>query len=262
MKHVYSYSPIYIYRCVPECKALWTNWRTGVWLYKTTTVSLLNVTWSWPSAVCSQVTVVVKTAGHCAGPAFVTYQASSEWLPLAFDNGRTHFGAKRSVSLTEVRANRHVELRLRHAATTVVVRRTAAGQLSVAVRVPAPLAAPPTTPGVTLCSHGCPPSEVVSRGEWDDAATASAVETCRAAGVVDFHFDSCVFDVVVTGDVAYSETAALALADTLRLAPHAAARRNRTTLAAAHSPAGGSTGLAPAAALLPLAVVAWHAAWT
>jgi len=58
-----------------------------------------------------------------------------------------------------------------------------------------------------------------------------AVKRCRDVGVKDFYFDSCVFDLISTGDLNFTLAAYHAYADTLRLYPEVAnSLDNRSSL--------------------------------
>lgn len=199
----------------------------------------------------SRLTVVIKREDDCAAPHFVTYQAQTDSLPGTFDDGSTYFGHERSVMLTEVEAGYHVEIYLRYIDTTLVIRQI--GQyFTFAARMPENLvnASVGDQPvNLQLCSHGCPHNERIDYKQFlaqkhvklkngvdvqktKVAMTRSEAEAkCRMAQVVDFYFDSCVFDLVTTGDGNFTVAAYNALQDVLRLYPPAASmRRNRTSL--------------------------------
>jgi len=201
----------------------------------------------------TKLTVVIRRAENCADDHYVTYQAQTDWLPSTFDDGRTHFGPERSVRIREKTAGRHVEIYIRYIDTTLIIRQI--GQyFTFALRMPEDIAEPtsntPSTPSLQLCSQGCPNSERIdyrtflaqkrsrlapgqrSYYNMDIAMTRdSAEQRCRQAGVVDFYFDSCVFDLLTTGDANFTVAASVALADLVRLDRHAwAEQENRTSL--------------------------------
>ena len=213
---------------------------------------------------------MVKQHGECASPVFVTYQAALGELPGAFDDGSVELGGNEramggsGVRLREQTAGRHVEIHLRYVDTTVVLRR-AGSHYSVVVRMPAAVVNASVTDdpdGLQLCVRGCPHSERINYREFialrstrlkpqrqkqEGTAVASATEVtssademardkaaahCRDAGVVDYFFDACVFDLVSTGDLNFTQAARHAQRDTLRLLPESAGElRNRTSLA-------------------------------
>ena len=200
-----------------------------------------------------QVTVVVKAHDRCGVNQFVTYQAWSGSLPGAFDDGRTHLGGSaRTVQLTVHEPNRHIEINLRYIDTIIVIRQVGL-YFNVVVRMPeeevkdALLANPDA---LDLCQKGCPRKERIDykailmyknsrlKRESDRDVSAEynmdigrAQSRCRRKQLVDFYFDSCVFDLVTTGDLNFTGAASFALKDLLELYPQGAAlHQNRTKL--------------------------------
>ena len=189
-------------------------------------------------------TVVVKRHDDCALEHFVTYQASSAFdLPSAFDDGQTSLGA--SVTLDELTVGAHVRITLRYAGTAVDIRQAGAF-LSVLIAVPDAVLNETRRRGgsagaapLQLCAGRCPRRLRVDvakflAGETDSRVTPadvqSAVTSCRARGLVDGYLDSCVYDLVSSGERHLVSLAGLACDDAVRLR---LTRRNRTTLAAA-----------------------------
>lgn len=195
-------------------------------------------------------TVVIKRNDNCGASDYVTYQASTDNLPGSFDDGRTHFGQERSVQLVEEDPGKHIEIYLRYIDTTLVVRQVGR-YFTFAMKMPEEVVDHSTdnNNGIQLCVRGCPVSEIIDYREYlaqkhvrlkalseDSSAkvamSRSAAEAkCRDAHVVDFYYDSCVFDLMTTGDSNFTEAAHSALRDVLRLYPEAAKmHRNRTSL--------------------------------
>ena len=196
---------------------------------------------------------MVKRHDECADNHYVTYQAQSDHLPDVFDDGRAYFGKDRSVQIRAMSPGRHVEIYLRYIDTTLIVRQIG-HYFTFAAKMPEEivnrsLEQDPTA--LQLCARGCPPSERIDYKEFlaqkrsrlkegldqhtvDREVAMSretAVEKCRQANVVDFYFDSCVFDLVTTGDANFTVAASSALQDMLKLHPESARRHmNRTTL--------------------------------
>ena len=213
---------------------------------------------------------MVKQHSECASSVFVTYQASAGELPGAFDDGSVELGGSdrgcggSGVRLREQSPGHHVEIHLRYVDTTVVLRRTGP-HYSVVVRMPAAImnASIADDPdGLQMCVRGCPHSEridyreflamrntrlkqerqqsgtattsveVTSPSSSDKMTRDEAASRCLDAGVVDYFFDACVFDLVSTGDKNFTLAARHAQRDTLRLLPESAATlRNRTSFA-------------------------------
>ncbi len=201
---------------------------------------------------------------QCADSRYVTYEASSDWLPSVFTDGRSHV---QSVAILEHEPNAHVEIRVPYIDTTIAVRQVG-GYLSVAIRIPLDVAnvtasSPSSmtshtdndedsepTETLQLCLSGCPSSQIighlvsskhvrlktsvddVSEGAERAQRLTSATEACRRAGLVDVFLDSCVFDVVATGNEAFVNASALALTDMLKAVPLTSRQlTNRTSLA-------------------------------
>lgn len=200
-----------------------------------------------------------RTDDQCAdSDRFVTYQAQNDHLPAMFDDGRVHFGSHQSVRLTEKEPGQHIEIYLSYIDTTVVVRKIGS-YLTFAIQMPEELvnqSFADDPDGIQLCTKGCPPSERIDYKEFlalrnsrlkssrvtdsgEGAVSSpqvtmtrdSAARLCRKAGVVDFYFDSCVFDLITTRDLNFTMAAYHAFRDVLRLYPAAAGKqKNRTTL--------------------------------
>ena len=184
---------------------------------------------------------------------YVTFVAYSGSLPSTFVDGSDVIGTSGAVRVDEVEPQVHVELVLRHAATTIVIRQTANQFFSVAIKMPrdvisATAAQAHQTPEdflpLQLCLNSCPQSEVIdyreilvtssSRSPRRAAERApltlnTAEQICQLSSLVDFYLDSCVYDLLATGDTNFSEAVRLAQADEQRLLPEAAQlHANRT----------------------------------
>lgn len=100
-----------------------------------------------------------------------------------------------------------------------------------------------------LCHSGCPASELVvdyssffinrihqndvSEGNGDGNTYTrlshyQAMELCTRRNVTDFYYDSCVFDLLTTGDRQFSLAAKLAMQDALRMDPSLRLRRDNS----------------------------------
>jgi RGM family protein len=199
------------------------------------------------------VTLIIKGHDECAHGDYVTFQAPDVHgaLPSTFDDGRSHLGPQRSVRVTDVVPGEHVNITLRFVDTHVIIRRYGE-YFSVTLSLPAALVreARPTQ-SLQLCRGGCPAAERVSLSDLlstrpvrysslptDQPAAVTirmsreaAQERCRLADVVDSYLDSCVFDLLSTGDANLTRMAAAAMRDAVRLLPSEIARfRNRTAI--------------------------------
>ena len=194
--------------------------------------------------------MVIKRNDNCGSSQYVTYQASTDDLPGSFDDGRTHFGQERSVQLIEEDPGKHVEIYLRYIDTTLIVRQVG-HYFTFAMKMPEEVVdhSMDNNNGIQLCVRGCPVSELIEYREYlaqkhvrlksltEDSSVKVAMSRsvaeakCSEAHVVDFYYDSCVFDLMTTGDSNFTQAAQSALSDVLRLYPQAARmHRNRTSL--------------------------------
>ncbi|GAB6032384.1 hypothetical protein CHUAL_011023 [Chamberlinius hualienensis] len=197
----------------------------------------------------TKVTVIIKETGSpCAQ--HKTYEAQVDNVPSAFIDGTqsSGIGDDRYVRIKE-KSSAHVEIYIRYIATTVVIRQ-AGRYLSVYIRMPKDIVRQGVSPGaegMQLCSNGCPSSEqipykkmlalaspkhkaAVSRSN-SAISRDEAIVRCKEYNVTDFYFDSCVFDLMTTGDEGFGEAASKALLDLWRFNPKLAAeQRNRTVL--------------------------------
>lgn len=200
----------------------------------------------------TKVTVIIKETGSpCAQ--YKTYEAQVDNVPSAFIDGTqsSGIGDDRFVRIKEKDSapHSHIEIVIRYIATTVVIRQTGR-YLTVAIRMPKDIVRQGVSPGaegMQLCSNGCPTSEqipykkMLAMASPKHKATISrsdtavsrdeAIAKCKEYNLTDFYFDSCVFDLMTTGDKGFGEAANKALQDLLRLNPKLASeQRNRTVL--------------------------------
>ncbi|XP_064608049.1 repulsive guidance molecule A-like [Liolophura sinensis] len=188
----------------------------------------------------SKLTVVIKRNDECAANRFVTYQAQTDHLPGTFDEGRTHYGQDKTVRLVEKDPGKHVEIYISYIDTTVIVRQIGR-YFTFSINMPEKILNETRLPysassKLQLCVDGCPAKERFDyqaflsqkysklKSELVGSVTAmsrdDATELCREAGVIDFYFDSCVFDLMTTGDTNFTIAANTAYNDVLRLDPN------------------------------------------
>ena len=205
---------------------------------------------------------MIKRNYKCGADRYYLYQASSDSLPGTFSDGSTYFGAENSVKVTEIVENKHVEIYMRFIDTTIVVRQVGR-YFTFAIKMPEEFVNQSLSnrDSMELCSKGCPNTEKIDLKEVlaqrrqhfsSNLQTArlamsqhEAVQKCQKAQVVDFYFDSCVFDLMTTGDTNFTFAAYNALRDMLRLDPDSGSnRKNRTNLPPSYRilPTTGSTG--------------------
>lgn len=196
----------------------------------------------------SQLTIVIKKNIDCAADSFVTYQAQNDYLPSTFDDGHIHYGPDRSVQLIEKSPGKHVEIFLRYIDTMISVQRI--GQyFTFAIKMPEEVINSSEENNLELCVTGCPKSEIIQyqeiiaknqnnvleistkQGENIVISRSDALELCRKAELTDFYLDSCVFDLLTTGDKNFTTAAHRAWQDSVSMMPTIkATQENRTDL--------------------------------
>jgi RGM family protein len=172
------------------------------------------------------------------------YQATTEDLPSAFQDGTRSGGGGESGSLVIVErggTGRQVKIQARYIGTSIIVRRVGR-YLTFAIRMPEDLLdySERDDGGLQLCLHGCPRNELIKEHSLGrpgqhprvavpgpglgpphqsytvERATARCRETLQ---VEDVYFQSCVFDLLTTGDPEFSLAAFGALEDLKALPP-------------------------------------------
>ncbi|XP_035303941.1 hemojuvelin [Cricetulus griseus] len=165
-----------------------------------------------------KITIIFKNMQECIDQK--VYQAEVDNLPAAFEDGSINGGDRpggSSLSIQTANPGSHVEIRAAYIGTTIIIRQTA-GQLSFSIRVAEDVArAFSAEQDLQLCVGGCPPSQRLSRSERSRRG-AIAIDTARrlckeGLPVEDAYFQSCVFDVSVSGDPNFTVAAQTALDD-------------------------------------------------
>ncbi|XP_078572009.1 repulsive guidance molecule A-like isoform X3 [Branchiostoma floridae x Branchiostoma japonicum] len=195
----------------------------------------------------TKLTVIVKgEVAECAREK--VYQAQQNNLPDAFADGTRSGGPNgiRSLVLDVRVPGRHVEIHIRYIDTTIVLRQIG-NYLTFAIRMPEDVINTGNVDedGLQLCVKGCPLSERIDYVEFLKHPPQSsntvlhrsevampkdlAIAKCRQSNVTDFYLDSCVFDLMTTGDANFTLAAKSALEDVNRLHPNPGrTHRNRT----------------------------------
>ncbi|XP_019640937.1 PREDICTED: repulsive guidance molecule A-like isoform X1 [Branchiostoma belcheri] len=196
----------------------------------------------------TKLTVIVKgEVAECAREK--VYQAQQNNLPDAFADGTRSGGPNgiRSLVLDVRVPGRHVEIHVRYIDTTIVLRQIG-NYLTFAIRMPEDVINTGNfdEDGLQLCVKGCPLSERIDYVEFlrNPPQSSSntvlhrseiampkdmAIQKCRQSNVTDFYLDSCVFDLMTTGDANFTLAAKSALEDVYRLHPNPGrTHRNRT----------------------------------
>ncbi|XP_063003406.1 repulsive guidance molecule A-like [Elgaria multicarinata webbii] len=169
----------------------------------------------------SKITLIFKSYLGCTEQK--VYQATPEDLPLAFSDGTRTGGLKEgagSLCILGKPGAKQVEIQARYIGSTAIIRQVGR-YLTFAIRVPEDtLGGSEESSGLQLCLHGCPRNELIrvhrlglasSRRTY--TAESAAQQCSRLLRVEDVYFQSCVFDLLTTGDPEFSMAAYGALED-------------------------------------------------
>ncbi|MEE6487799.1 hypothetical protein FKM82_015033 [Ascaphus truei] len=199
--------------------------------YLSVQVTNVPVTSVSRATATSKITVIIKAFPGCTEQR--VYQATSEDLPAAFSDGTEGAGGLR----VEEKPGK-VEIRAPHADATIAIRRIGR-YLTFAIRLPADAASSGAQEGdaLQLCLHGCPRDELIQGHQlplpqWTLTGEA-AMERCRRLllHAEDAYLQSCVFDLLTTGDPDFSLAARGAQEDLQALGPGARIRWDGETAA-------------------------------
>ncbi|XP_024119820.1 RGM domain family, member D isoform X2 [Oryzias melastigma] len=228
----------------------------------------------------SKITVIFKSYIGCSDQK--VYQATTDDLPLAFQDGTRSGGESGSLSVWErggSGAGRQVRIQARYIGTSIIIRRVGS-YLTFAIRMPEDTLdfSEDGGGGLQLCLHGCPQNELIKehtvsrqRPRLPPGANAQpgpprpppqaytverATAKCREAlQVEDVYFQSCVFDLLTTGDPEFSMAAYGALEDLKALPPSKLKQNPPRTPPDPSRGASGPLAAAPGLLLAPLCVL-------
>ncbi|XP_005483514.2 repulsive guidance molecule A [Zonotrichia albicollis] len=186
----------------------------------------------------SKLTIIFKSFQECVEQK--VYQAEMDELPAAFVDGSKNGGDKHganSLKITEKVSGQHIEIQAKYIGTTIVVRQVGR-YLTFAVRMPEEVVnavEDRDSQGLYLCLRGCPANQQI---DFQAVRSAQATEgrarkkgpslpappeaftyetataKCREKlPVEDLYFQSCVFDLLTTGDVNFMLAAYYAFED-------------------------------------------------
>ncbi|KFO23966.1 RGM domain family member B [Fukomys damarensis] len=191
------------------------------------------------SSTNPEITIIFKAHRECTDQK--VYQAVTDDLPAAFVDGTTSGGDgdTKSLRIVERESGRYVEMHAHYIGTTVFVRQLGR-YLTLAIRMPEDLAMSyEESQDLQLCMNGCPLSERIDDGQgqvsamlghslprtssvqaWPGYTLATASAQCHEKmPVKDIYFQSCVFDLLTTGDANFTAAAHSALEDVEALHP-------------------------------------------
>ncbi|XP_033823845.2 repulsive guidance molecule A [Periophthalmus magnuspinnatus] len=174
----------------------------------------------------SKLTIIFKNFQECVDQK--TYHAETDELPAAFADGSKNGGERHGANtlrIVEKAPGAHVEIQARYIGTTIVVRQVGR-YLTFAVRMPEEVvhsAEEGDSQDLYLCLHGCPANQRIhfsstlqatgrSRAQGFSYHTAKA--KCKERlPVEDLYFQSCVFDLLSSGDINFTMAAFYAFED-------------------------------------------------
>ncbi|XP_074491806.1 RGM domain family, member D [Sebastes fasciatus] len=227
----------------------------------------------------SKITVIFKSFHGCTDQK--VYQATTEDLPLAFQDGTRSGGESGSLTIVErggFGVSRQVKIQARYIGTSIIVRRVGS-YLTFAIRMPEDtLDFSEQNSGLQLCLHGCPRNELIKEHTLGrqsqqprlqgtntelgplrpphqvytvERATAKCRETLQ---VEDVYFQSCVFDLLTTGDPEFSMAAYGALED-LKALPPSKLKQNSPRTPRLYNPTPSNTAAAANSSMLSLLIL-------
>ncbi|XP_001623735.2 repulsive guidance molecule B [Nematostella vectensis] len=159
------------------------------------------------------------------------YKAKSGALPAAFDDGTSTTGTSEcSVRILEVEKNSLIHIRLCHIGTDIYVRQVSQ-YLTFHIRMPHALTSEDFSMG--LCVNGCPKQQIIDYRELlsfterrlakvlprKKITRREAKKKCQDSNVTGFYLDSCMFDLLTTGDSNFTLAAKSALDDAFVMDP-------------------------------------------
>ncbi|XP_071844899.1 repulsive guidance molecule A-like isoform X2 [Apostichopus japonicus] len=212
--------------------------------YLAVQVTNVPLTHGQGATATSKLVVIIKENVPCTEKKM--YEVRSGSLPNTFIDGSRRSG---TVSITTNIPGEHIEIHIKHIATIIIVRQVGK-YITFAIRMPEQLIRSRGMNDIQLCVKGCPESERIAYADFlvqtrmegksseglsvrDNFASIrdNAVSKCRKAGVIDVYLDSCVFDLITTGDSNFTKAAQSALSDMKLLNPEASSLlRNRTSV--------------------------------
>lgn len=184
------------------------------------------------SSLLLQLTIIFKNFQECVDQKM--YHAETDELPAAFADGSKNGGERHGANalrVVEKVPGQHVEIQARYIGTTIVVRQVGR-YLTFAVRMPEEVVnsvEEGDDQDLYLCLHGCPANQridfrnVKARGAEAKSRSAagssgftyqSAKAKCKERlPVEDLYFQSCVFDLLLSGDINFTMAAYYAFED-------------------------------------------------
>ncbi|XP_056622124.1 repulsive guidance molecule A isoform X1 [Triplophysa dalaica] len=184
----------------------------------------------------SKLTIIFKNFQECVDQKM--YHAETDELPAAFADGSKNGGDRHGANtlrVVEKVPGQHVEIQARYIGTTIVVRQVGR-YLTFAVRMPEEVVnsvEDQDNQDLYLCLHGCPSNQRIDFRSYRERAVEShglgkgrpgspphgftyqsAMTKCKERlPVEDLYFQSCVFDLLSSGDINFTMAAYYAFED-------------------------------------------------
>uniref|UniRef100_A0A3P9JK66 Repulsive guidance molecule BMP co-receptor a n=1 Tax=Oryzias latipes TaxID=8090 RepID=A0A3P9JK66_ORYLA len=177
----------------------------------------------------TKLTIIFKNFQQCVDQKM--YHAETDQLPSAFADGSKNGGDRHganALQVVEKVLGQHVEIHARYIGTTIVVRQVGR-YLTFAVRMPEEVVnsvEEGDNQDLYLCLHGCPTNQRIDLESFRARAGSrtsagprgftyqSAKAKCKERlPVEDVYFQSCVFDLLSSGDINFTMAAFYAFED-------------------------------------------------
>ncbi|XP_035646964.1 repulsive guidance molecule A isoform X1 [Oncorhynchus keta] len=184
----------------------------------------------------SKLTIIFKNFQECVDQKM--YHAETDELPAAFADGSKNGGDRHGANtlrIVDKVPGQHVEIHARYIGTTIVVRQVGR-YLTFAVRMPEEVVnsvEDRDNQDLYLCLHGCPANQRIDFRKFRDRAVEghglvksrtgsqshgftyqAAMAKCKERlPVEDLYFQSCVFDLLSSGDINFTMAAYYAFED-------------------------------------------------
>lgn len=186
--------------------------------------------WGSKATATSKVTVVLYDYEKgCVIPKI--YQATSGNLPSTFTDGSVQTGPVENpaqIHQVEVSYEKYIKIKINYISTTIIIRQVGK-YLTFSMIMPGDLLGNSTK---GLCVKGCPSYDRIDYGQvlLDREQNAEektvkivrrdAEKICQSANTRGFYYNSCLFDLMTTGNVNFSRAASTAMEDALYLIPN------------------------------------------
>ncbi|XP_073495508.1 hemojuvelin [Phyllobates terribilis] len=171
------------------------------------------------ATVTSKLTIIFKNMKQCIDQK--VYQAEVGHVPAAFDDGSVNGGRRAggsTLTIHEKEPGKYIEIHAAYIGTTIRVRQLGR-QLSFSLRMAEEISqAFQEEQDLQLCVGGCPSNQQISRTKDITRTHSINMESARLLcrerlAVEDMYFESCVFDLMVSGNANLTDSAFYALED-------------------------------------------------